>query len=172
MSSVWLTRACALRKICHYCRWELCNSMPHSRQKALSNYLQCCCLTFCCCAETTGRVKHMWPEVNKSTGLKVCVCVFKHLSVLYMCVCVCMTFLIYVYTFLLCVRGSWCVCVIWVYVSDRSSRLTVLSEKLIGPPPSGVEIVQLTPSKAKEQPCFLEAASPLKFYWFWPWKAF
>lgn len=72
----------------------------------------------------------------------------------------------------LCVKGTWCVfvsvCVfnvtlcVWLWPTC-GHRSAVLLEDPVGPPLSGMRIVQLTLRKATEQPCFLQAASHWSF---------
>lgn len=78
-----------------------------------------------------------------------------------------MTSWIHAHTFHLCIRGSWCVCVIWVYVSDRGPHVAVGRQYFwrnwLALHRLAMEIVQLTLCKAEEQPCFLQAASHWSF---------
>lgn len=102
----------------------------------------------------------MWLEVNKSSGLKVCVSP----TVLYMGLCMYALYgFVCLRAFLLCVRGSWCVCLMWVYVSGCDPHVAIGQRcrwrNLIGALLSGTGIMQLTLSKAAAQPCFLQAAS-------------
>ena len=67
-----------------YSRWKLCDCC---------NFLSCVFCFSCASGGTRGgRVRHMWPEVNKSSGLKVCAC-DNMFCRRYIRLCVCMTFM-------------------------------------------------------------------------------
>lgn len=171
MSSVWLTRACALRKIWHRCSDAVkdencvtpCHTVDRKRFLIIFN-----AVAFVAVRKHRAELSTCGQRLISLLASK-CVCDNTSVSIIYVCVCMHDLFDICVHISSVCQRQLVCVCnlslCVWPWPTC-GRRSAVLSEKLIGPPSSGAEIVQLTLSKAKEQPCFLEAASPLKFYWF------